>query len=189
MNKRSCVWLVLLFSVSVLVFAGCQKSGDDDDNGGDVSFHSVSFTPEGQGGAGDLWLELGDVDVAHGKITLKVIGDAFAAYGVAGRLLFDQKVLMLTGAYAGDALAGENVQIVAAGAANDEGGVFGFSRSGDYSSSAEVTKSKVIGTLEFKLIAHGTAEITFNADRSRVVNEVLDSVEVAHWLGGTVMVE
>jgi hypothetical protein len=179
--------LVLLFLAAAL--PACSKGDDDDDSGGQPAVGSIDFAAEGPGAAGDIWLELGEKDVAKQTFTLKVIGDGLTAFGVAGRLIFDVSVCELTGITVGDALEGGTAELVGAAAGNDKGGVFGVSRSVDWQHSAAVSKDKVVGTLKFSVKKAGTTTIAFNADRSRALDEGLHSVEVANWLGGELTVK
>jgi len=197
MNKTLLKILFFLVCVLSLSCTGCSRSdnggsGDDDDDGsGDDDFSptSITFMPDGQGAAGDIWLEQGATDVDKKAFTLKVIGDGLTVFGVAGRLTFNESVCELTGIVAGDALEGGTAPIVAAAAGNDDGGVFGVSRSVDWRHSATIAKTKVIGTLEFSVKKAGTTTIAFNADRSRALDEGLHSVEITNWLGGELTVE
>lgn len=183
------------FAVFFLLFAACGH-GDDDDNDDsspgdddDNATLEVEFTPDAPGEAGAIWLELGQVLAEENTFTLKVIGDGLTAYGVAGRLLFDPQVVTLTAVQAGEALAGDNAVIVAAGAANELGGVFGFSRSVNYQQSAALVKTKIIGEVTFTIQDKGETTISFNVDRSRVLDHSLDSVEVGHWYGGKLAIK
>lgn len=156
----------------------------------DPASASIQFQPAGQPGPGMVWLELGTVDVAEGTFTLLVKGDGLStAYGVAGRLRFDTSVCTLQYARPGNALEAGTAEVIAAGAGNDEGGVFGMTRSKDFMRSAEITASEVIGTLHFEVAEPGTTEIRFADRRSAVLSHELQRVDVTAWLGGTLTVE
>ncbi|HPM77323.1 MAG TPA: cohesin domain-containing protein [bacterium] len=198
MNKRLLYILTLIVAVGfALALGGCNKSDDDDDNDNngdddndDFTATSISFTPAGEAQAGDIWLELAESAPAKNTFTLNVRGNAIAeTYGVAGRLLFDRELTSLDSAEPGDALAGNDAQIKALGGSNDQGGVFGISRSGDYTHSVTLDAAKIIGTLQFTVSAAGTTDITFNEERSTILNHDFELAEVSNWLGGTLVVE
>jgi len=177
------ILLLFIFALALLGLTACG-------GGGGFAATSITFTPDGPGGAGDIWLELESANPPGNSFKLKVIGDELkGVYGVAGRLKFDRAICSLKGAKAGDALKGNSAEIIAAGGSNDEGGVFGFSRSKDYQHGVNLSANKVIGVLEFKVESAGTTTISFNTKRSNALNQILDDVEVAHWLGGTLKVE
>lgn len=176
--------LLLSFALTLLALAACGGGG-----GGEFTATSITFKPDGPGGAGDIWLELESANPSKNSFKLKVIGDDIkGVYGVAGRLEFDRSILALRGAKAGNALEGNSAQLIAAGGSNDEGGVFGVSRSKDYQHGVNLRADKVIGILEFEVKSAGTTTISFNTKRSNALNQLLDDVEVAHWLGGTLEV-
>ena len=187
MNSRS-HWWVVVAAVALMAVAGCnQNSGGDDDDGKGTS-RSVTFNPAGDGKAGAIWLEMGEFDAASGTLTLIVRGDGLSLFGIAGRLIFETQPIEMTGAQVGDALAGDGLELQGAGAGNEAGGVFGFSRTGA-AASAVVNENQVIGKLTFAVKTVGTSEIEFDIDRSRVVGENLERIEVADWIGGTIVVK
>lgn len=186
-SARSKIFLLTLFTFTLvgLAFYGCGGDG-----GGGFSASSITFTPDGPGGKGDIWLELESAEPSKNRFKLKVIGDGIeGAYGVAGRLEFDRNICALGGAKSGDALEGGSAEIVAAAGSNEEGGVFGFSRSKNYESSSNLSADEVIGYLEFTVSAAGTTELSFVSKRSKVLNHKLDIVDVKNWLGGTLTVK
>ncbi|HPQ67572.1 MAG TPA: hypothetical protein PKW95_00495 [bacterium] len=195
MNKRFHYIMLLILAVSfTLALGGCNKSDDDDNDSGDddnddFTATLITFTPAGSPQAGDIWLEL-EPDLKENSFILSVHGNAIEeTYGVAGRLLFDREMASLDAATAGDALAGSEVQIKALGGSNDKGGVFGFSRSGDYTHSVTLDAGKIIGTLQFTVTAAGETDIVFDEDRSLILNHDFELAEVNNWLGGTLVVE
>jgi hypothetical protein len=181
-------WLALMTLLTVAWAAACDKN-DDDDDGGPSGQYEVSFTPESEPGDGDIWLELDEVDAKDQTFTLKVVGASLTAYGVAGRLSFDRNVCQLDAGAAGTALAGDGVTLIGAATGNDLGGVFGFSRSVDFKHSAALSSDQAVGVLTFRIIGKGETPIAFVDKRSSVMDHGLDTVEVAHWLGGTLTIK
>ena len=186
---KSLIFCMLILALAS--FAGCKKGDDDndDDSSDNGGIKSVTFQPAGSAGAGDIWLELESSSPGDNRFSLRVKGDGLTVYGVAGRLEFDPAICTLTGAQSGDALEGGTAKIVAAGGASDEGGVFGISRSGDFQTGADLKADRNIGVLEFSILSPGSTKISFTSDHSRVMNQNLESVEVAHWLGGTLAIK
>ncbi len=84
--------------------------------------------------------------------------------------------------------AGEGVELQEALAEHEEGRVFGFSRTGA-ATSAAVSKNQVIGKLTLKAKAEGTSEIRFDIDRSRIVSENLERIEVEDRISGAIEVK
>ena len=183
-RTRKFFFLVILI-LAVAGLAGCDSGGD---KGGGGKGSPGSFEPEAQARSGDIWLKLEKASATH--VTLHVIGDGISgAYGVAGKLIFDTSVLGMEGGGAGTALEGGSASVLAAIKGNDEGGVFGFSRSGDYNHSVDLKADKVIGILEFNVTKKGAVKIAFDPDHSKVMSHELKSVEVTHWLGGTITIK
>lgn len=188
---------ILLLITALAFAAGCDKSDDDDDSGSgddddDDAFvaTSITFTPDGPGAAGDIWVELESVNTEENTFVLKVVGDhVLSAYGVAGRMEFDTDMTTLNEARPGNALLSDDAQVMAKGAGNDAGAVFGISRTGDFVHGVVIEKTKIIGTLEFTVSAAGTTQISFHQDSSRVMSQDLEVVEVGQWLGGKLVVE
>ena len=167
---------------------GSPAPADDAGTGDAVA--TIGFEPEGEGGPGMIWLRLADSDPAAGTFSLEVVGDGLTSvYGVAGRLLFDTGVCVLESAAPGGALEGGAAVVMAAGAGNDAGGVFGVSRSGDSSAGADLAAGEVVGTLSFRVVQPGSTAILFKESRSRAMSQALEKVEVADWLGGTLTAE
>jgi hypothetical protein len=190
MNNR---FLLYAFAATLLVtlpFTACKSNDNGDDDDDSFSASSITFTPNGSGQTGDIWLELVSSDPKTNSFQLKVVGSGIeTAYGVAGRLTFDRKIASLDEATAGNALEGNNAVLVARGTSNDEGGIFGVSRSVDFQNDVEITESKTIATLSFTVLGTGTTEIKFVENLSRVMDKGLDSVEIGNWSGGTLTVE
>ena len=187
-------WTMLaVLMMGVLLVAGCSSSsGDDDDDSGDDDFTASSITFEPDSGSGDqtIWLALAGASPETNSFVLNVIGQAIdSTYGVAGRLEFDLELTALGQAQAGNALESNNAQILALGGPNDKGGVFGFSRSGDYEHSVTLSKDKIIGTLHLTVLGAGQTKIDFDDDRSHVIDHDLDALEVTDWIGGTLTVQ
>jgi len=194
MNK-----LFRLLAIALLLLAaasaGCQKSGDDDDNQNNDDDNTpfqakqITFTPAGSAQAGDIWLEMENADPAQNAFTLRLMGNGLTdVYGVAGRLTFDRAIGALNSAAPMVALGSGGATVATEAAANDAGGVFGFSRQGLVAGVA-FAEPVVIGTLEFNALKAGKTDIAFTENKSRVMNPDLEVVEVAHWLGGTLTVE
>ena len=189
--------LVLLLAAALLVFAGCASNDDDDsdddasdDDDSEFTASSITFEPDDAGGAGEIRLELESVDLANNRFLLKVIGDEIPlTYGVAGRLEFDVELCALDQAQPGNALEGNGAVIIARGAGNEKGCVFGVSRSGDYTNSVQITADKIIGTLQFTVSKAGETRIDFDKNLSLCINHDFDAVEVSDWLGGKLTVE
>jgi len=174
------------------VISACSESSPAqlEDAGTGDAVPTIDFEPEGEGGPGMIWLRLAEADPAAGTFSLEVVGDGLASvYGVAGRLLFDTGVCALESAAPGGALEGGAAVVIAAGAGNGEGGVFGVSRSGDFSAGADLAADAVVGTLSFRIVQPGSTEIRFKENRSRAMSPSLEKVEVADWLGGTLTAE
>ncbi len=189
--------ILIILALFLLSPMACNKSDDDDDDSGseqddddDFTPSSITFTPDNSEGAGEIRLELKSTTPEQSTFVLNVIGDTInQAYGVAGRLEFDIEITTLQSAMAGVALEGNDATIKGLGTGNDAGGIFGFSRSVDYTHSADLSADKPIGTLTFTVTAPGETKIAFAEDRNTVMNHDLNPVEVDRWLGGTLKVE
>ncbi|MDD5308640.1 MAG: cohesin domain-containing protein [Deltaproteobacteria bacterium] len=183
MTERARKVLVLLASAALVAcMTGCYHVEDKSADAGGA----FGFEAEGPGKAGDVWLELESESPAARTFTLKVLASGLKqVYGAAGRLVFDTKVCALRSAAPGDALEGGKAQVIAKGGPNAEGGVFGISRSGDFETSVDLGSGAVVGTLTFEIVGSGTTDIAFVPERSHAVTHTLESVAVAHWLGGT----
>jgi len=196
MNKFKINLLILtVFVLAILGLSACSSGGNEshqNEQGDDDSGHSatsISFTSDSGAGTGNIWLEIDSTNPESKSFKLKVVGDGLAVYGVAGRLEFDRSICTLDGAQAGTALEGNSAKIVAKAGSNDKGGVFGFSRSVEFMHSAQLSKDKAIGTLEFTVSKTGTTKIAFVEDRSKALDQELKSVDVVKWLGGTLVVK
>ncbi|MBI5508662.1 MAG: hypothetical protein HY903_07905 [Deltaproteobacteria bacterium] len=166
-------------------------SGDDRPGGdreGDGVQPWLTFVPEAAGQPGDLWLELGAVDQAHARFSLRVKGDGLEAYGVAGRLRFDTLLLTQLGIDPKEALAADGVTLLAKSANSASGNLFGISRVGEPHTDAHLAAGAVIAELPFLVTGSGATTIQFEAPRSVVLNSRREYQTVAHWLGGELVV-
>ncbi len=197
MDKR----LTMLIAILALMFAfaGCKddggdgggssSDGDDDDSGFDAT--SIEFTPEAGGGeAGDVWLELVEVDLDTNTVRLAVKARGIAQiFGLAGELTYDVGVVSLQGGEGSSAMGAGGASVLAAAADRGAGGSFGFARQRAQSGSISAVDATQIGTLEFRATGAGETTLAFNDERSHVLDDGLETVEVTRWLGGTVVVE
>jgi hypothetical protein len=190
MNKRIALLALLLIGALVLA-AGCTKSNDGDSGDDDDDF--VMPTIEFEAADGDetgIWLELASTSPENFEFELRVRGDGIArAFGVAARLEFDKKVATLETATAGDALAGGPGEVIAQGGATEEGGAFGVSRTGTYTTGADISADQTIATLRFTVVERGETDIVFSELARTVLDPDLASIDVASWRGGTLRVE
>jgi hypothetical protein len=187
MNKQiPLLGTALLLCLFLFAFSGCGNKGDDDDGGGGSP---ITFTPDDEGRNGYIWLKLESTKPSEGKFTLHVLGEGILhAYGVAGRLQFDTSMIRLDGGGAGPALDIDGSPILTAIKASDDGGIFGFTRSGDIANSVTLDSEKVIGILEFTALKPGKTAISFVETKSRVLDQNLKKVDVVKWMGGTIEV-
>ncbi|MCL4234615.1 MAG: hypothetical protein KJ042_08860 [Deltaproteobacteria bacterium] len=197
MAKRITIFLALL--ALVVCFAGCKNDnsdgggsssgGDDDDSGFDAT--SIEFTPESGGGAaGDVWIELVEVDLDTNTVQLAVKARGIATiFGLAGELMYDAGIVSLQSGEASSAMGAGGASVLAAAADRGAGGSFGFARERAQSGTASANEATQIGTLTFRATGAGETELAFNDERSHVLDDVLETVEVTRWLGGTVVVE
>ncbi|MBI5479074.1 MAG: hypothetical protein HY906_09470 [Deltaproteobacteria bacterium] len=169
--------------------AGAQADGGAPPDGGPFHASSIAFVPDEGAPDGRIWLELEEARPLENAFTLRVMGDGIDAYGVAGRLLFDTSVTTIVGATAGEALAGGDAEILAAGAGNGKGGFFGVSRSLGERAAVPLTADRVIGTLSFTVEGPGETRIRFNGVRSLVIDAQAGAVTVGSRLGGTLIVK
>jgi hypothetical protein len=151
---------------------------------------AIRFVSDG-GGAGRIWLEQLESRPRENRVTLRVVGEGLAAYGVAGRLAFDRRICALDGggAVAGPGLEGNGATILAAAAGTAQGGVFGFTRSGDYRHAATLAAERPIGSLTLVVQGPGHTRIDFVSAGSKALDENLLDAPVGKWVGGTLIVE
>ncbi len=198
MDKRLRILLALL--ALIFCFAGCKSGSDggrggsasdddDDDSGFDAT--SIEFTPEAGGGAaGDVWLELDEVDLESNTVRLAVWARGIPTiFGLAGELMYDTGVVSLHAGEAAPAMSAGGASVIVGTGDRGAGGAFGFARERAQSGSIPATDATQIGTLEFRATGAGETEIAFNEERSHVLDDGLDAVAVTRWLGGTVVVE
>jgi hypothetical protein len=194
MSPQRAIVLTMGFCAALAV-SGCTGGQQSPDRGGDLvggpdetPVPKITFAPAGPTTAG-VWLELESADLAAQRFSLKILGSGLAnVYGISGRLVFDRGLCTLESATAGAAL-GAGAAAVAAGASSVEGGLFGVSRTGDFSAGVALDGTQVIGTLSFVLADRGTVGITFAPERSRILDPRFQKVEVGAWLGGAVTLE
>ncbi|MCC6157099.1 MAG: hypothetical protein IT350_03540 [Deltaproteobacteria bacterium] len=198
MDKR--ITMVLALLALMFCFAGCKNddgngggggsaSDDDDDSGFDAT--SIEFTPaSGGGAAGDVWLELIEVDLDTNTVQLAVKARGIATiFGLAGELMYDAGVVSLQSGEASAAMSAGGASVLAGAADRGAGGAFGFARERAQSGTVSANDATQIGTLTFRATGAGETEIAFNDERSHVLDDGLETVEVTRWLGGTVVVE
>jgi hypothetical protein len=189
MNRRDATRLVSIALSALLAaaaFAGCAKDEKKDD----APDYSITFAADGPPAAGEIALA---ASTEGDRLVLDVVaGGGFSAdaYALAFRLTYDRDVMKYAGTVeAGDALASDGVELLAAAAQNGKNElVVGVSRSNTFDGVA-LAEGGVLLRLTFKPVGAGTTRVDFVETGRRLAGDRLDAIDVAAWKGGTATVK